>query len=154
MNLSEIKLRLAADDEAKLLSDLAGRSKSYWPYDEDYLKVCRSVTHVTAQDIQRWPFTVAACDRVIYGFSAPCEVNGENMLDHLWIEPCMIGRGLGRRLFSEAVRHAKALRWPSFTIASDPYAEHFYLKMGARRIGERESKIKKGFFLPLLEYRF
>ena len=52
----------------------------------------------------------------------------------------------------EGVASAKDLGWTRFTIASDPYAEGFYVKMGATRVGERESKIKKGFFLPLLEF--
>jgi hypothetical protein len=52
----------------------------------------------------------------------------------------------------EGVASAKEIGWTRFTIASDPYAVGFYLKMGARRIGERESKIKKGFSLPLLEF--
>lgn len=94
----EFELRPALDSEAKQLSDLASRSKAYWPYEESYLAVVRSTNHITSEDILKWPVV-------------------------------------------------------EFLIASDPYAEPFYLKMGAVRIGERESKIKKGFFMPLLEYR-
>jgi predicted N-acetyltransferase YhbS len=76
------------------------------------------------------------------------------MFDHLWIDPPYIGQGLGRILFREGVAKAKGLGWTGFTIAADPYAEEFYKKMGAKRIGERESKLKKGFMLPLLEFNF
>ena len=99
-----------------------------------------------------WPFQVAVDGGVICGFSAVALVKGERMLDHLWLEPSHIGRGLGRALFNLSVQDARAMGWDSFTIAADPYAEKFYLKMGAVRIGERESKIRKGFLLPLLRY--
>jgi N-acetylglutamate synthase-like GNAT family acetyltransferase len=148
------QIRIAEIHEANSLSELASRSKSYWPYDEEYLQQCRSVTHVTADDIQKWPFIVAIKQGNLCGFSAVCEIEGEKMLDHLWVDPPYIGSGLGRTLFGEAVNRAKKLGWSSFTIASDPYAEPFYKKMGAKRIGKRESKIKRGFFLPLLEFRF
>lgn len=149
-----MEIRRANPNEAYELSDLAGRSKSYWPYDEDYLRLCRSVTHVTKEDIKKWPFIVAVERNQIQGFAAVCEVNEERMLDHLWIDPECIGKGLGSLLFEEGVSAAKELGWSSFTIASDPYAENFYIKMGAARIGERESKIKKGFYLPLLKFDF
>lgn len=147
-----IQLRRAAENEAEFLTELASRSKSYWPYDDDYLRGCREVTQVTPDDIRLWPFIVAIEKDTIIGFAAVCEVKSENMLDHLWIDPEYVRKGVGRILFAESVKSAKNLCWSHFTIAADPYAEAFYLKMGAVRIGERESKIKKGFFLPLLEY--
>jgi GNAT superfamily N-acetyltransferase len=111
------------------------------------------MTHITAEYIRCWPVVVASEGDEILGFAAIRELKGENMLDQLWIEPKFIGKGFGRLLFLEAVQKAKALGWTKFTIASDPYAEAFYIKMGAVRIGERESWIKKGFFLPLLEHK-
>jgi GNAT superfamily N-acetyltransferase len=148
-----IELRPAFETESPYLSDLASRSKSHWPYDEDYLSQVRGMTHITAEYIRGWPVVVASEGDEILGFAAVRELKGENMLDQLWIEPKFIGKGFGRLLFFEAVKKAKALGWTKFTIASDPYAEAFYIKMGAIRTGERESKIKKGFFLPLLEYK-
>lgn len=150
----EFEIRPADDHEAMQLSDLASRSKSYWPYEDSYLAVVRSTTHIIPEYISNWPVTVASKNNELCGFTAICTVNGKNMLDHLWIDPNFIGQGLGRRLFSESVIKANALGWKRFLIASDPYAEAFYLKMGAIRVGEQESKIKQGFFMPLLEYSF
>jgi hypothetical protein len=36
-------------------------------------------------------------------------------------------------------------------IQSEPNAEGFYVKMGARRIGSVESSVMKGRLLPLME---
>ncbi len=139
-------------NEAQNLSNLAARSKAHWPYETEYLALAKSVTHVFPEDIQNWPHIVASDGQTLYGFAAICEAQREKMLDHLWVEPKYIGNGFGCSLFYRAIEEAKKLKWKSFTITSDPYAEPFYRKMGAVRIGERESKIKAGFFLPLLEF--
>lgn len=151
-NVLHITIRDAMISEALELSDLASRSKAHWPYDKEYLDLCRSVTHVAEDDIRSWHFRVAEINKKIFGFAAVCSVKEEYMLDHLWIEPEVIGSGIGKALFQDAVTCAKRMGWTKFTIAADPYAEKFYIKMGAKRIGERESKIRPGFFLPLLEY--
>lgn len=148
----EVEIRRARVEEAQALSDLSYRSKAHWPYDKEYLAQCKAVTHVTADDVREWPFRVAEINGAVVGFSAVCLVKDEAMLDHLWIEPEFIGQGVGRRLFDVSVGDARELGWNGFTIAADPYAEDFYRKMGAIRIGERESKVKRGFFLPLLQY--
>jgi len=150
----EFKLRPALEGEAKLLSDLAARSKAHWPYDPSYLSLVRSVIHITPEEIVKWPVIVGVQGTEICGFSAVATIQGANMLDHLWIDPKFIGKGLGRALFHESVRKAQDLGWKSFQVASDPHAEEFYLKMGAIRIGEKESKIKPGLMLPLLEFDF
>ena len=148
----DLIIRDAALSEAKYLSDLSSRSKAYWPYDEEYLRQVALMTHVTENDILSWHFRIAEVDENVLGFSGVVSVKGEYMLDHLWIEPAYIGKGIGKALFKDAVKCAKKMGWTKFTIAADPYAEKFYLKQGAKRIGERESKIKPGFFLPLLEF--
>ncbi len=93
------EIRYAKPSEASYLSDLASRSKSFWPYEASYLELCRSVTHVTEDAIAKWPFWVAVTEERIIGFSAVCDVKGENMLDHLWIEPEYVGKGVGEALF-------------------------------------------------------
>ena len=96
-----IELRPALETESPYLSDLASRSKSHWPYDEDYLSQVRSMTHITAEYIRGWPVVVASEGDEILGFAAVRESKGENMLDQLWIEPKFIGKGFGRLLFLE-----------------------------------------------------
>jgi GNAT superfamily N-acetyltransferase len=131
----DVRLRRPRDGEAVLLSDLAGRSKTHWPYAEDYKALVRRAVHITEADATAWPVVVAEIAGEIVGFSSVAEVGGDRMLDHLWVEPEYIGRGLGRILFREALNDARSLGWNRLFIASDPYAEGFYLRMGARRVG-------------------
>ena len=148
----KLGIRQADPSEAMFLTELAARSKAHWPYDKKYLIEAAKVTQVTPEDILKWPFRIIESDNKILGFSGLSPVKNEYMLDHLWIEPEFIGKGLGKILFSDVVMSASQMGWSKFTIASDPYAEKFYLKQGARHIGQRESKIRPGFFLPLMEY--
>ena len=101
------EIRFAEPNEAHELSELASRSKSYWPYEKSYLDLSRAATHVTANDIKDWPFIVIIEAERILGFAAVSLVQGVQMLDHLWIEPEFIGKGLGRILFERIVDEAK-----------------------------------------------
>jgi hypothetical protein len=56
---------------------------------------------------------------------------------------------MGALMFSHAVATLRAGGARRLRIASDPYAEGFYLKMGARRVGEWPST-PRGRTLPLL----
>jgi GNAT superfamily N-acetyltransferase len=149
-----LDFRFAQPGEASLLSQLAFASKAYWPYELDYLIKVRPSIQITPEEIAKWPVIVGLQHGKIVGFSAVCEVKCDNMLDHLWVKPDLIGRGIGGALFAQAVFHAKTLGWAKFLILSDPYAEPFYLKLGAKRIGLKASTIKPGLFLPILEYHF
>lgn len=152
VNFTSETIRCARKEEALFLTELAARSKAHWPYDQEYLFEAARVTQVRAEDLENGVFRVAEMSKKVVGFYGLAIVKKEKMLDHLWIEPEFIGKGLGRALFLDAVNETKKLAWSSFTIAADPYAEGFYLKQGAVRIGERESKVRPGFFLPLLKF--
>ena len=75
-------------------------------------------------------------------------------LNHLWVLPNAMGRGIGRALFEHAVTQARMLGLTSFEIEADPNAEGFYLRMGAKRIGANVSEIEgEKRELPLLVYQ-
>ena len=147
----DAKIRQAREDENIFLSGLAMRSKSYWPYPPDYLQKCVNVLKLEPNDIRSWPVYAYEKNNEVVGFFALKPVSGENRLDHLWIDPRFIGQGIGKSLFLTAVAKAKELGWSKFRIAADPYAEDFYLKMGAKKIGTVQSRIKPDLFLPHLE---
>jgi GNAT superfamily N-acetyltransferase len=73
-------------------------------------------------------------------------------LADLFLEPEVIGTGLGRALWEHAVTSARRAGFHTLTLESDPHAERFYLRMGAERIGERE--VTPGRALPVLQVTF
>ena len=62
-------------------------------------------------------------------------------LQHLWIDPPFIGKGLGRFLFEHARATAKNSGRHTLEIIADPNAEPFYRHMGAIRVGDEHSEI-------------
>jgi GNAT superfamily N-acetyltransferase len=71
----------------------------------------------------------------------------------LFIEPDDIGKGYGQRLWDYAVSVARDLGFQRIVLVSDPYAEPFYARQGAVRIGEKTSAIREGRVLPVMEYQ-
>ena len=92
-------------------------------------------------------------DGAIIGFYLLTTESDGMHLDHLWILPRAIGRGVGRALFQHAVELAKKLGHHEIKIEADPNAAGFYERMGAKRIGtsvtEIEGQLRE---LPLLLY--
>jgi predicted N-acetyltransferase YhbS len=72
-------------------------------------------------------------------------------LEHLWVLPEFIGRGVGRALFEHAIRKAASLGAEALRLEADPNAEGFYRRMGARRAGENVYEIEgQSRVLPLM----
>ncbi|MED1569155.1 GNAT family N-acetyltransferase [Bacillus paramycoides] len=93
-------------------------------------------------------------------FLAYQEPNYEETWGPIWVSiimyvilgsiPVCIGKGIGKLLWLHLLQQAKQLPIKEFTIDSDPYAEAFYLKMGAKRIGDIQSTVFSNRRLPLL----
>ena len=144
-------IRPARTDEAQLLSALALRSKARWGYAPSFLAACREALTLTPAYIEENAVYVLENDGIIGFYALRATDAGGRELDYLYLEPSAIGRGYGKLLWQHAVTMARQLGWPDFAIAADPHAEPFYLRMGARRIGEIESEAEAGRRLPLLQ---
>jgi len=84
----------------------------------------------------------------VLGFYALSGAGATRELEHFWVAPQDMGHGVGARMFAHAVATLRADGARVLRIASDPYAEGFYLRMGAQRVGEWPST-PRGRTLPL-----
>jgi GNAT superfamily N-acetyltransferase len=74
-------------------------------------------------------------------------------LEHLWVLPNAMGGGVSRALFAHALERARVLGFESMEIESDPNAEGFYERMGARRVGVNVTELEgQRRELPVLFY--
>lgn len=147
-----IVLRPARPEEAEALSALSLRSKAVWGYDEAFLESCRAELAVTPQRIEGERVTVAERGGRPVGLSrVAIEPDGTAELMALFVEPALIGGGVGRLLFEALERDARAAGARRLCCDADPGAEGFYRRMGMRRIGERPSGSIAGRLLPWLE---
>lgn len=133
----EIALRPTQPDEAVLLTEIACAAKAHWGYTADTMAYWRAAfLTVTQEYIAAHAVWVASVHSgQVVAFAATEQHDAGAVLEHLWVTPSFMGRGIGRRLFEHV-----ALETPTFTFTSDPHADDFYLKMGAQKIGEVASE--------------
>ncbi len=149
-------VRRAHPGEAAHLTALALRSKAYWGYDADFMAACIPVLTISSERIAapgEYVFVAEDASGTVVGFAA-LRLDGHDRPDaeltDLFVEPAVIGQGFGRRLWQHAMEAARALGVRRVRIASDPFAEPFYLRQGAERIGGIPSDAIPGRVLPLL----
>lgn len=149
-----VTLREAEPHEADQLSGLALRSKGHWGYSEDFLAACADELTIHPEQIESEQIDVIVAERSgeIAGFYALERMSRTSFeLDALFVEPAHIGSGLGRTLMEHAFSMVAAKSGISLLIQGDPHAEDFYLSIGARKIGTRESGSIPGRLLPMFE---
>ena len=131
-------IRRARGNEAAGLTAIAHAAKRHWGYPEAWIAHWRDVLTITPPYVRDHAVFVAAEAEGgrPRGFYALSMRGTTAVLDHLWIEPEWMGRGLGRELLNHAMRTARAEGAARLEIDSDPHAEAFYRRMGAIRIGE------------------
>ena len=137
-----VMIRPAAPSDAEVLTALALAGKRHWGYPEPWLEAWRGLLTITPDYLAAH---VVACaeegtGRVV-GFYALEREGDRCRLEHLWLDPSLIGRGLGLQLFEHAVRSARAMGAAELLIEAEPNAEGFYLHMGAVRVGETVSRL-------------
>lgn len=147
------RIRRARPDEAEILSELAMRSKAHWGYGPDFLEACRRDLTLTSDFIELNEVYVLDVGGRAVGFYSLTDRDGALELGHFFVDPPSIGEGAGKRLCLHALERASALEADELLVESDPYAEEFYRRLGAERIGTSPSAAVKGRLLPLLRFR-
>src|SRR5207248_9387850 len=96
-------------------------------------------------------FVALLTDDEIVGFHALKIQATDVWLDHLWVRPAAMGKGIGRALFAHAEGIARGGGAGCMKIVGDPHAEGFYRHMGASVSGWQPASMDGAErFLPLL----
>ncbi|MGH9802609.1 MAG: GNAT family N-acetyltransferase [Blastocatellia bacterium] len=135
-------IRRAEQNDAGQLTQVAFAAKQLWGYPESWLEAWREDLTITPGYIARHKVFAATEQDKPVGFYALATSEGMTELDHLWVLPELIGKGVGRQLLNHALELATAMGAQRIEIDSDPNAEGFYLKAGAKKIGEVISTIE------------
>jgi GNAT superfamily N-acetyltransferase len=161
--MTRIRKAVAADSE--VLTEIAHNAKRYWGYPESWIEHWKEDLTITPEFISenevylagikdgpdKEPITPAngepagPPDRIddrIDGFYALAIRGDKAELEHMWVRPECIGSGTGKELLMHAMETAAFLNAAALEISSDPNAEGFYKRMGARRIGEISSEVE------------
>jgi GNAT superfamily N-acetyltransferase len=146
---SRVDILPATPEAADALTRIAFAAKRYWGYPESWIQHWRESLTITLEFVRNNRVYAAVSGGEPCAFYALTGAGGE--LEHLWVSPGWIGSGVGRLLFEHAMREAARRGASAVTIEADPNAEGFYLRMGARRVGENVYEIEdRKRKLPLL----
>jgi ribosomal protein S18 acetylase RimI-like enzyme len=126
----------ATADMAGTLTNIAFASKRHWGYPERWITIWTPLLTVSVQYIENHDTYVAWEAGGAVGFYAICVDKSKASLEHFWVHPESMGKGIGRRLIQHALSSCRAQQIELLVIESDPNAQGFYEKMGARQIGE------------------
>ncbi|MBS1960260.1 MAG: GNAT family N-acetyltransferase [Bdellovibrionales bacterium] len=133
------------------LWELALRSKAHWKYPVQYLEAARDGLKLSALQIGQGWGEIAATPGQWLGYYFILPSFSHCQLEHLWVEPDWIGKGVGGKLLEQAIQSVKNAGFhDTIQVYSDPDAEGFYLKYGFKRVGEVPSKVENGPMFPSL----
>lgn len=147
-------IRRAREGESNVLTSISFASKAFWGYPEEYFVQWAGELTLSERYIRDNDVFVYEDDGLVIGYYSLVENGGHieidgisleqgTWLDHFFIEPDSIGRGIGSSLFAHLrqrclLKHVSAVR-----ILADPYSRGFYEKMGCRYQGEYPSTIAR-----------
>lgn len=142
----------AQPEHTNLLTAIAISAKRHWNYPEAWIQhwlpqLTISEEYITTNEV--WMMLDEEKPIAFYSISQSeegCE------LGHLWVLPEYIGKGIGKQLFNHVRERCKVLDIHRLIIYSDPNAQAFYEKMGAKKIGEDYSDLfGEERVLPMME---
>ena len=115
------------------------------------MAACRAELTLHPDDLRTTQLQVAERDATAVGLAQLKVSGGDAGLMKLFVEPALLGSGIGRLLFAWATERARALGAVRMMIEADPGAAPFYERMGARLAGLAPSQSIPGRMLPLLQ---
>jgi GNAT superfamily N-acetyltransferase len=146
-----IQLRDARQNELSGLSELCLRSKAVWGYGDAFMIACRTELTLRPDELQSTHIQVAERYSTVVGLAQVKVTGTDAELLKLFVEPALLGSGVGRLLFEWATARARDLGAVRMMIEADPGAAAFYERLGARHAGLAPSQSIPGRMLPRMQ---
>lgn len=148
-----MKIEKTICTDAKDLTNLTIRSKSYWNYGEKQIEAWREELTITEKDIRNNQIYKLVNDSSLIGFYGyELENEADIKLNYLFVDPNYIGKGFGKILIEDFLQRIKITKVNRVILDADPNAEKFYEKLGFRVIGKLKSSVKDRY-LPIMELK-
>ena len=144
----------ARKKDARILTDLTIRSKSYWDYSAEQIMSWKDdLTITTAYIDKNEVYKLTNKHNIIIGYYSYIFLNNAVIkLDNLFIDPPYIGHDYGTLLMNDFLKRIKSLKFEKVTLDADPNAEKFYHKFGFKTVGKLKSTVENRF-LPIMEIK-
>jgi len=147
-----MEIRHAKIEESGTLTAISYASKRYWAYPDHFFETWKNELTISPDYIRQNRVFVFEGKAGIAGYySMVCLENDMDFsgtvlskghwLEHMFILPAFIGKGIGTKLFEHLKIICRQNRINTISILSDPNAKDFYEKMGCRYVTEIPSTI-------------
>src|SRR5690554_6199749 len=117
----DVSIRKAVREDSNVLTDISFKSKRYWNYPEEYFEIWKDELTIKDSYILDNTVYVAEANDEIIGYYSIVEVKNDFWagevfvmkgfwLEHIFILPEYIGKGIGTKLINHAIQTCKPLR--------------------------------------------
>jgi len=155
-------IRQATPDEHRILTEISFASKKYWDYPAHFFDIWQKELTITREYVLQNKVFVIEIEEAIVGYYSLVELENDLhiseitlkaglWLEHMFLQPSFIGKGLGTKLFYHCMRTCGLKNISTVNILADPNAKGFYQKMGCRFTADYPSSIE-GRTTPFLEF--
>ena len=126
-------IRPAFPGEGERLREIAAAAKGYWGYDAELVRAWAASLDLSPARLAGAKVFVAEVDARALGWAELLPpAGGVCVLEHLWVEPAWMRRGIGSALFRHAADRARGLGATTMEWEAEPHALGFYARMGGR----------------------
>ena len=153
-------IRPARLDDCPTLCRIAKEAKAHWGYHAEDLHRWQAELTVTADSLRRHPTFVADSETGVVGFLQLSFAPEAPELEHMWVLPERMGRGIGRALLERGLEEVASRGHARLIIDADPNAERFYRSCGAERTGDKAApavgqpnRVRPQLVLPVAAFR-
>lgn len=150
---SALSFQEATRDQKAFLVEFAIDSHDIYKTRKSSREIARDVLAIKEEAFSKGVIQVLKRDKDTVGFFALLEDKGGSFeLTHLFVKAGLQGKGLGRRLFQEAIKSASKRGCKNLFWISDPDSKEFYQKMGGEVTGFFPNLLNPGVDVPLFTY--
>lgn len=134
------------------MNALVVRSKAHWGYDAAFMALAAPKLALDAAWFAAGRVIAADLGDVLAGVAVvlPPDEAGIAELEHLFVDPPAMGRGIGSMLVGAAVEQARDEGARALRALADPQAQGFYERQGFRHVTDAPSDAVPGRMLPLM----
>lgn len=152
INLLEIQIEKAREQDAEVLTTISFAAKRYWNYPAHFYDIWKDELTITGEYILQNTVNKAIYKKLIVGFYSIIEnkfdsLSGDTFvqkgfwLEHIFIHPHYHGMGIGRKMIEHVKLISNERGITSLLIFVDPFAKGFYNKIGADYLYDTKSSI-------------
>jgi GNAT superfamily N-acetyltransferase len=117
-----VKIRAARLDDAERLRDIARAAKGHWGYEAARVSDWAATLDFRPDAIPGRELFVAELGHEVVGLASILPQGSTSVLEDLWIDPPVMGRGLGSRLVQHAAELARTHGATRLVWEAEPHA--------------------------------